>query len=169
MIKSRPYRSEDLLPDYEVGYAKPPTHAQFKKGQSGNPRGRPKGSINLITLLRRTLNEKVTIHENGRQRAVSKGEAAIKQLVNRSAQGEIAYMRLLLPAMTAADVAFAAEASKTSIDLTDPALLAPLLAQLDQGSHVVLKPATPPRPSPTEQGSGSDVGTTGAIDKLRKE
>jgi hypothetical protein len=31
-------------PSYEVGYKKPPLHARFKKGQSGNPRARPKRS-----------------------------------------------------------------------------------------------------------------------------
>lgn len=37
-------------PDYEVGYGKPPQHSKFKKGQSGNPKGRPpkeKGPIKL--------------------------------------------------------------------------------------------------------------------------
>ena len=52
--------------DYEVGYCKPPRGAGFKKGQSGNPRGRPPHSKNLSTLLNDTLNELVTITENGR-------------------------------------------------------------------------------------------------------
>ena len=41
--------------DYEVGYGKPPRHTWFKKGQSGNPRGRPCGSKNLKTLLSEAL------------------------------------------------------------------------------------------------------------------
>src|SRR5215469_15592455 len=52
--------------DYEVGYGKPPRHTRFKKGQSGNPRGRPCGSKNLKTLLSEALSEPVIITENGR-------------------------------------------------------------------------------------------------------
>jgi Family of unknown function (DUF5681) len=30
--------------DYRVGYGKPPLETRFKQGQSGNPRGRPRGA-----------------------------------------------------------------------------------------------------------------------------
>src|SRR5205823_6157875 len=36
--------NEHSLPEYQVGYRKPPQHSRFKNGQSGNPKGRPKRS-----------------------------------------------------------------------------------------------------------------------------
>jgi Family of unknown function (DUF5681) len=35
-------RKKAALITYEVGYGKPPVHTRFRKGQSGNPSGRPK-------------------------------------------------------------------------------------------------------------------------------
>ena len=84
------------LPTYEVGYMKPPTATRFQKGSSGNPKGRPKGSMNLATMFNKALMEKVTITEKGRKREISKLEAALKQLVNRAAQGEIKAMQQLI-------------------------------------------------------------------------
>jgi hypothetical protein len=39
---------------YAANYRKPPIHTRFKKGQSGNPRGRP--AKNLPALLAAALN-----------------------------------------------------------------------------------------------------------------
>ena len=82
--------------DYEVGYGKPPRHTQFKRGQSGNPRGRPSGSKNFATLVTEALNEPVTIAEDGGRRKISKREAIIKQLVNRSAKADWRAITILL-------------------------------------------------------------------------
>jgi hypothetical protein len=41
--------------NYKVGKGKPPTKSQFKKGTSGNPSGRPKGSKNWKTKLMEAL------------------------------------------------------------------------------------------------------------------
>ena len=67
---------------------KPPGGRPFRPGQSGNPRGRPKGARNLSTVIAAALSEQVTVTENGRTKRITKLEAAIKQLVNRAASGE---------------------------------------------------------------------------------
>src|SRR4051794_8925813 len=76
-------------PAYEVGYGKPPQHSRFRKGQSGNLRGRPKGSKNLATIVGEALDQKVVVNEGGRRRKITKREAVITQLVNRSAQADL--------------------------------------------------------------------------------
>src|SRR5258705_13111656 len=82
--------------DYEVGYGKPPRDTRFKKGQSGNPRGRPPGAKNLKTLLSEALNEMVVVTENGGRRKVTKRRAIITQLVNRSATADFRAIKILL-------------------------------------------------------------------------
>ena len=82
--------------DYEVGYGKPPRHSRFRKGQSGNPRGRPPGAKNLKTLLNDALNEPVIVTENGGRRKLTKREAIIKQVVNQSTKGDWPAIKVLL-------------------------------------------------------------------------
>ncbi len=73
---------------YEVGYGKPPAHTRFRKGRSGNPAGRPRGALDLGTLLEKALSETVAVKDGaGRRRRISKGEAAVTQLVNKAAAG----------------------------------------------------------------------------------
>ena len=86
---------------YETGYGKPPAHARFLKGRSGNPRGRPKGSRNLATILQRALDEPVVVTHNGKRRSISKLEAAVTQMVNKAATGDARNLaQLLLQAQT---------------------------------------------------------------------
>src|SRR5260370_15279518 len=71
----------------KVGYRRPPEKSRFKLGQSGNPHGRPKGALNMATILEQTLREPVIIVENGRRKTVTKLEAAIKQVSTRQLRG----------------------------------------------------------------------------------
>jgi hypothetical protein len=82
--------------DCEIGRGKPPRHAGFQKGRSGNPKGRPKGSKNFATLLGQALDEKVSVTEDGRRRRVTKREVVAKQLVNKSAQADLRAIKQLV-------------------------------------------------------------------------
>ena len=87
--------------DERVGYRRPPLRTRFRPGQSGNPRGRPKGARNLNTVVAAALGEKVAVTENGRRRRITKLEAAVKQLVNRAASGEARATQLLIQVVQA--------------------------------------------------------------------
>jgi len=86
----------DQRRDYEVGYGKPPRETRFVKGRSGNPRGRPRGAKSFNTLLSDKLDEPVTVAENGGRRKISKREAIVTQLVNRSAAADFRAIKILL-------------------------------------------------------------------------
>jgi hypothetical protein len=82
--------------DYEVGYGRPPRHSQFRKGKSGNPKGRRRGATSLLDLLRKALEEKVTIKEGGSTRKIPKRVAIAKQLVNKAVSGDNKFVKLIL-------------------------------------------------------------------------
>ena len=88
--------SESPAADERVGYGRPPRATRFRPGQSGNPRGRPKGARNFSTVIASALSERVAVTENGRRRRITKLEAAIKQLVNRAAAGDARATALLI-------------------------------------------------------------------------
>src|SRR6202040_1241509 len=63
-------------PSYKVGYSQPPVEHQFRKGVSGNPKGRGKGTKNFATIFMTAMTKSVTITENGKRKKISKLAAA---------------------------------------------------------------------------------------------
>ena len=86
---------------YEVGYGKPPKHTRFKKGQSGNPGGRC--AKTLPALLAAALDETVYVTTNGRRRKLTKREAIITQMVDKSASADLRATKMLIDMMKDAE------------------------------------------------------------------
>ncbi len=80
----------------DIGYGKPPKRTRFKPGRSGNPKGRPKGSKNIRTLVREVMDERIAVREGGTSRKVSKREAMVRYQVHKAAQGDARATQLVL-------------------------------------------------------------------------
>jgi hypothetical protein len=72
---------------YKVGYGRPPIHSQFKPGQSGNPRGRTKGSKNIRKADEEIFTSKLTVLEGGQVRRVTKIEAVLLTQLSQALKG----------------------------------------------------------------------------------
>ena len=74
--------------DHDAGYGKPPRHSRFKKGQSGNPKGRPKGGRNFSTDVKATLEEPIRVTHHGKSKTVSTQRAALLRLREKALGGD---------------------------------------------------------------------------------
>jgi hypothetical protein len=73
--------------DIKVGRGRPPLHTRFKKGESGNKKGRPKGSRNLSTVIMEASRAPINVTIGGKSRRISKLQATAMQLATRAADG----------------------------------------------------------------------------------
>ncbi len=85
--------------DYEVGYGKPPKNTQFKKGKSGNPKGRPKDEpieMSFFRTLEQCLDRQITIKSvDGKPLYIQKKALIIERLLNQCANGDTKSIRAL--------------------------------------------------------------------------
>lgn len=85
--------------DYEVGYKKPPKHTRWKKGQSGNQRGRPKKKLGISDIERafdEALADSLAVNDNGTVRKIKKLKALAIQTVNKALKGHHQSANLLM-------------------------------------------------------------------------
>ena len=106
-----------------------PCTRRFKRGQSGNPRGRPAGAKNLATLVNEALNEPVVIAEDDGRRKISKREAIVKQLVNRSAKADWRAIKILLDIVREIESRAAPETVESSFSATDEKVIEQIRAR----------------------------------------
>ena len=90
------------------GYKNPPKEHQFKKGKSGNPKGRPRKKkqpssdpgLDLIASVHRELSKTISVQENGQHKEVTKLDAFSAQLVAQSVNGKPSQQKMLLNLLT---------------------------------------------------------------------
>ncbi len=89
---------DDDEDDYQVGYGKPPRHSQFKRGQSGNPRGRkPRVAYEEDDLpFRRYMMEPAIARINGKKMHVRKFETVLFKLYQKAMEGDFRSIKLLI-------------------------------------------------------------------------
>jgi hypothetical protein len=80
---------------YEVGYGRPPKASRFKKGKSGNPKGRPKLVQDFTTDFQDELEEIINIQEGGKSKPITKQRALIKRLVTNALSGNASAIKLV--------------------------------------------------------------------------
>ncbi len=71
---------------YEVGYGKPPKANQFRKGRTGNPRGKRRGEENLVSVFKRHVLKRVKIKDGDTIRTITLAEAVILKNYNAALQ-----------------------------------------------------------------------------------
>jgi hypothetical protein len=80
--------------DYVVGYCRPPVEHRFKKGQSGNPNGRPKGRRNIRTEIAEICAQPVQVRDNGKIRRTTLLGAIVLTHAAQGAKGDPRSARL---------------------------------------------------------------------------
>jgi hypothetical protein len=90
---------------YRVGYGKPPKEHRFQPGESGNPKGRPKGSKNTSTLLRKILDRKIEVRTGATVRKVSVREAILIRFAESALKGDTKSAHFLLQRYDVAETA----------------------------------------------------------------
>ncbi|WP_269514033.1 DUF5681 domain-containing protein [Brevundimonas subvibrioides] len=81
-----------------VGYRSPPIASRFKTGQSGNAKGRPKGSRNIETLYREVLDMKITTAVGGKKQTITALKAVLMKQMQKALAGDFRSMEAVIEA-----------------------------------------------------------------------
>ena len=82
------HQTADHEPTAGVGYCRPPAQHRFKSGQSGNPKGRPKGSRNVATIVAEALARRIRTKIDGETRRILPTEALVQVVLRKALGGD---------------------------------------------------------------------------------
>jgi hypothetical protein len=76
--------------DFEVGYKKPPRGTRFRKGQSGNLKGRPKKTVTSLSQYCETLErKKIPVTDRGKRIFKAGYEVGLEQIARKISRGDL--------------------------------------------------------------------------------
>jgi hypothetical protein len=113
--------ADDASDEDRVGPGRPPKKTRFQKGKSGNPGGRPKGSLNFSTLTKIEGRKKIQIKANGRTKTLSQLEVVVRQTMQLAMKGNLKAASIIIQESCRADEALSAAGAKLRIPDIDPA------------------------------------------------
>ena len=111
-----------------IGYGHPPEAHRFKPGQSGNPRGRPKGTTSrtpaqppdrLTQIVLDEASRLIPVRDGDRTISLSMKRAFIRRLIVDAAKGDPRAQRLFFEALTLSE----AEAQRVAEQALEPTRL----------------------------------------------
>lgn len=134
--EANPPRAEAQPAGYKVGYCRPPVATRFKRGKSGNERGRPKGSQNTDTLVETELKKPIKAKSGGRTIKMTRREALVQRLIEKGLGGDIRAIVLLLRRELDAAATAPSQVEPTAaepLSAADESILEALLAAANKG------------------------------------
>jgi hypothetical protein len=85
------------MADDSASYKNPPKNSQFKKGMSGNPKGRPKRKPPAVSeIIDNVLNATAEYRERGQTKVAKRRELSIRTYINRALKGDVKSAETLL-------------------------------------------------------------------------
>ncbi len=146
--------------NYEVGYGKPPKHTQFKKGQSGNRKGRPKGAANKVTdnslyaIIEREASREVSVVTSEGTLTMTMANAVVRTMVQLAAKGNTRAMAMLFEKLNIicekglSEKAMLTKTMARNVESVFESMTTEQLIELENILESVTK-TTPPSPLPT--------------------
>ena len=119
---------------YAVGYGKPPAHARFRKGVSGNPGGRPRGMapVPATALALREAYRPIPVREGGKVTTLPAIQAVLRSQVALAIKGNGPAQRAMIAVVQAIEQALAAEAAARA----EAAAEAPAMSDLEVARRI---------------------------------
>ncbi len=148
-------------PQYEVGYKKPPKLTQFKPGQSGNGKGRPKNAKGLKADLREEMAERVTITENAKPVKISKQRLMVKSLVQKAAKGDVRAQNSVLELIIRVFGVEDERTAKNELSKNDKAILERYLSGHDHATSPDIGEVADSNAPQTECGGNGNMNNNG--------